>query len=191
MKIIIAHETYEELLLNLMYTYQNTIELRKGNAAINTINIIYEFLVSSSLIDEKVRAVLQSHLNGNYDKSYDLLMYQCDYSNNFYDILADCLIELEYYEFYLRLAYINGIKSFNVDKSSAHTNANTKLQKYRNMFIIKNNKLLKFFNIDSGKIINRVENTDYVDPAFEISNEKCKIFNRIIDSLLVMIVINV
>jgi hypothetical protein len=171
MKITITQEVYEELLLNLLYTYSNTINVKNKTNNPDIIKISYEFIINSSLINHRIKTSLEYHLNENYDKAYDSLMYQCDVSSNLSDDIATNLLELEYLNFRSKLKYLESLNP---------KNCQTKLDKYKNLFITKRNKITKFFNIDLNSIIGRLDDLD------ELS-EKCKIYMNIIGHLLVFI----
>jgi hypothetical protein len=178
MKITIAQEVYEELLLNLIYTYRNTLEVKNKSTSIDTTKLTYEFIINSSLINHKVKSALRYHSYGNYEKAYDLLMYQCDISNDLTDQVAVYLLELEYLEFYSRFIYFYKVLT---------NKADSKLDKYRNLFINKRSKIVKFFNIDILKVVKRVDDIEFTDIAYEIAAEKSKVYMKIINHLMVFV----
>jgi hypothetical protein len=171
MKITITQGIYEEFLLNLILTYQNTLENSNTH---DFDKFIYEFLINSSLLNNRLRNVLQNHLSGNFEKSYDSLMYQSDLANNLYDNLASHLIEIEYLELYSRFVYFQSFNAMDKD-----------LERLRELFISKRNKVIKFFNINMPNIIQKIEKFDYTDVNLEIANSKNKIYSKIIENLVV------
>jgi hypothetical protein len=179
MKILITNEIYEEMIINFMVYYRNTTYLKMKNNAINMNNILYRFLLSSSIIEEKIKSILLCHLNGDYNKAYEVLIYQSDVINDFYDSLIKVLIEIEYLEFLKNLSFIIEYK---YDDNSFYQR-DDRYDDYRSLFLKKRNKVIKFFNIDIISIFKRLDSFDFTN----ISDQINYLYNVIIDLLYVLL----
>lgn len=175
MKILFTNENYEEMIINLLIYYRNaTCFKRKGNA-LNMNDIIYRFIVNSCVIDNRIRTVLLSHLNGDYNNAYEVLICQSDVISEFNDNLIKVLLEVEYLRY---LKYIYCIYEYTNDPDNSLRNDNY-FENCRTSFIKKRSKAIKFFNIDILSIIKRIDSFNF---SYLIDHENY-LYNTIVDLL--------
>ena len=141
-------------------------------------NILYRLIVNSFIVEDKIKSILYYHLNGEYNKAYDALVYQSDVISEFYDSLVKILLEIEYLEYTKNLSLIYEY-TYDLDGSFFKNEYN--FDNYRQSFLKRRNKIIKFFNIDIITITKRVDEYDYV----HINDHINYLLNVIIDMLYV------
>jgi hypothetical protein len=158
MKILFTNQIYEELVINLMVYYRNTTYVKRKENALDMNNILYRLIVNSSIIEDKIKSILFHHMNGEYNKAYDSLVYQSDVISEFYDGLVKLLLEIEYLEYSRKLSLIY---EYTYDMDGSFFKNEYNLDSYRQYFLKRRSKIIKFFNIDILTIIKKVDSYDY------------------------------
>ena len=103
MKLFIEKGKLDEIILGFLEI--NIMNCQREN----NVRFVYEYLISSDILEKKIKNILNLHGKGEFNKSYDLLLIQSDLSNPFYDIISNNLFYIEFLEYIKCFKYLEEI----------------------------------------------------------------------------------